>query len=430
MLRSDLCDYSDAYILVKGKITVANPNNNAYDKKLALKYNAPFVSCILKINGELIEIEEGLDIVMPMYNLLEYSKNYRKTTGSLFNYHRDEPNSGTEGDGANAINYSMKDSNSFNYKASITGELEGNNTEKDTEIAIPLKCLSNFWRNLDMLLINCAVSLTLFWYENCVITSKATREGDITTATVRINSPTNAVFKITDCKLYVPVVTLSAEEDNELLNQLKSGFKRTIKWNKYMSQMSNQVANNNLNYLIDPTFSNFNRLFVLSFENEEDRTFFSKYYVPKVEIKDCNVIIVGKPFFEISVKNKEETYEKVIEIGRNSDYTTGNLLDYEYFKDHYKLIAVDLSKQSELENRDIKQQINFIGRLQQNATMFFIIEKKEQTTLDFSQNFCSYCIKMESQKIVNLLNNNDIESQKFTTKKWYIINDQNNGNYG
>ena len=353
-----------------------------------------------------------------------------KNTGSLFNYHRDEPNSGTEGDGATAINYSIKDSNSFNYKTIITEELEGNNTEKDTEIAIPLKCFSNFWRNLDMLLINCEVSLTLSWYENCVITSKATREGDITTATVRINSPTNAVFKITDCQLYVPVVTLSAEEDNELLNQLKSGFKRTIKWNKYMSQMSNQVANNNLNYLIDPTFSNVNRLFVLSFENEEDRTSFSKYYVPKVEIKDYNVIIDGKPFFEISVKNKEETYEKVIEIGRNSDYTTGNLLDYEYFKDHYKLIAVDLSKQSDLENSDIKQQINFIGRLQQNATMFFIIEKKEETTLDFSQNFCSYCIKMESQKIVNLLNNNDIESQKFTTKKWYIIDDQNNGQYG
>ena len=130
MLRSDLCDYSDAYILVKGKITVTNPNNNAYDKKLALKNNAAFISCISKINGELIENAEDLDIVMPMYNLLEYSKNYRNTTGSLFNYYRDEPNSGTESDGANAINYPIKDSKSFNYKTSITGELEGNNTEK------------------------------------------------------------------------------------------------------------------------------------------------------------------------------------------------------------------------------------------------------------------------------------------------------------
>ena len=150
--------------------------------------------------------------------------------------------------------------------------------------------------------------------------------------------------------------------------------------------MSNQTANNNLNYLIDPTFNNVNRLFVLSFENEEDRTSFSDYYVLKVEIKDYNAIIDGKPFFEVPVKNKEKTYEKNIEISKNSDYTTGNLLDYEYFKDHYKLIAIDLSKQSELKNNDIKQQINFIGRLEQNATMFFIIEKKEETTLDFSQN--------------------------------------------
>ena len=92
MLRSDLCDYSDAYILVKGKITVTkgrnnDDNNNAYDKKLSLKNNAPFISCISKINGELIENAEYLDIVMPMYNLLEHGKNYRKTTGSLFNYY-------------------------------------------------------------------------------------------------------------------------------------------------------------------------------------------------------------------------------------------------------------------------------------------------------------------------------------------------------
>ena len=140
--------------------------------------------------------------------------------------------------------------------------------------------------------------------------------------------------------------------------------------------MSNQTKNNNLNYLIDPTFTNVNRLFVLSFENEDDRKSFSKYYVPKIEIKDCNVLINGKPFFEIPVKNKEEVYEAIIEMSKNNNYTTGNLLDYEYFKDHYKLTATDLSKQIELENVDLKQQINFIGRLEENnATMFFIIVK-------------------------------------------------------
>ena len=187
--------------------------------------------------------------------------------------------------------------------------------------------------------------------------------------------------------MYVPVVTLSAENDKKFLQQLKTGFKRTIKWNKYRSEMSNQTINNNLNYLIDPTYINMNRLFVLSFENEANRSSFSKYYVPKVEIKDFIVLIDGKQFFEIHVKNKEEAYEQIIEMSKNNDYTIGNLLDYEYFKDHYQLIAIDLSKQIELDNPDLKQQINFIGRLKKNnATMFFIIEKKEETTFDFSQN--------------------------------------------
>ena len=96
--------------------------------------------------------------------------------------------------------------------------------------------------------------------------------------------------------------------------------------------MTNQTKTNNLNYLIDPTFNKVNRLFVLSFENEEDRTSFSKYYTWKVEIKDFSVLIDGKNFFDVPVKNKEETYEKIIEMNKNNDYTTGILLDYEFFK--------------------------------------------------------------------------------------------------
>ena len=143
--------------------------------------------------------------------------------------------------------------------------------------------------------------------------------------------------------------------------------------------MTNQTKNNNLNYLIDPTFTKVNRLFVLSFENENDRTSFSKYYVPNVQIKDFNVLIDGKSFFDMPIKNGEETYEQIIEMGRNNDYTTGSLLDYEYFSKHYKLIAIDLSKQIELENPDLKQQINFIERLEreEGATMFFIIKNSE-----------------------------------------------------
>ena len=142
---------------------------------------------------------------------------------------------------------------------------------------MPLKYLSNFWKTLDVPLINCEISLDLTWSKNCVLTSKATRnalaaEGD-NPAVAQINNPTNAVFEISDCKLYVPAVNLSAE-NNKLLKQLKAGFKRTIKWNKYRSEISNQTKNNNLNYLIDPTFTNVNRLFALSFENEKDRLLF------------------------------------------------------------------------------------------------------------------------------------------------------------
>ena len=142
-------------------------------------------------------------------------------------------------------------------------------------------------------------------------------------------------FKITDTKLYVPVVSLSKENDIKLLEQLKSGFERTIKWNKYRSQMTIQPENNNLNYLIDRAFTNVNKLFVLSFSRGDTRDYrnsFLHYYVPDAKIKDFNVLIDGKSFFDLLVKNEEEAYEKTIEISNNNDYTTGNLLDFSYFK--------------------------------------------------------------------------------------------------
>ena len=181
---------------------------------------------------------------------------------------------------------------------------------------------------------------------------------------------------------------LYKKNDTKLLEQLKSGFKKSIKQNKYRPQMTIQPQNNNLNYLIDPIFTNVNRLFVLSFSrnNEGDRRdSFSHYYVPNVEIKDFNVLIDEKIFFDLPVKNEEETYEKIIEMSNNNDYTTGNLLDFAYFKENYKLIAIDLSKQTKLKD---PQQISFIGKLlnTRGVTMFFIIEKSEQTTFSFSPN--------------------------------------------
>ena len=137
-----------------------------------------------------------------------------KTIGILWNYYRDEPNIGAEGN----INYSIKDSKSFDYKTKITGRLEGNNTKKEVEIVVPLKHLSNFWRTLDIPLINCEINLILTWSENYVITSKATRDADPGADPViaAVNNPTNTTFKINYTKLYVPIVTLSTKDDHKL----------------------------------------------------------------------------------------------------------------------------------------------------------------------------------------------------------------------
>ena len=294
MLRSNLCDYSDAYILVKGTITVTAPGandgaNNIRDEKnrpLILKNNAPFVSCKTRINGKLIEDADDLDLVTSMYHLLEYSKNYRKAIGSLYNYYRDELSDNA--DDNNFDNIKVVNSNTFKYKIEITG-----NTNK-----------------------------------NCVITSLEQRgiEGGN-----RDNSPTGATLAMTYCKLYVLAVTLSKDDETKLLTNLKSGFKRELIWNKYRSQMTTEAVNNNLNLLIDPTFTNVNRLFVLAYQNADDRQSFSQFYLPRVMVKDVNVIIDKLAFFDLPIKTEEEAYEKIIDISRNNEYTTGHLLDYDYF---------------------------------------------------------------------------------------------------
>ena len=155
--------------------------------------------------------------------------------------------------------------------------------------------------------------------------------------------------------------------------------------------MTIEAINNNLNILIDPGFANVNRLFVLAYgQDNNDRQSFSRFYLPNVMVKDYNVIIDKLAFFDLPIKTEEEAYEKIIDIGRNNEYTTGNLLDYDYFKKYYNLIAIDLSKQQLLqENKDLIQQINFIGRLTKAANVFIIIEKKENAILEFSQKFAN-----------------------------------------
>ena len=369
MLKSSLCDYSDAYILVKGTITVTGARADAAtrqaderDKGVAFKNCAPFINCISEINNTQVDNALDIDIVMPMYNLIEYNDNYAKTIGSLWQYFRDEPDD------------DLEDSESFKSKIKITGKTPNDDNEKDVEIMVPLEYLSNFWRSLEVPLISCDVNLIFTWSSTCVIT----------------DSNGAGTFAITDTKLYVPVVTLSTQENTKFLQQLKSGFKRVINWNKYLSKPESFRRNANLNYLVEPSFQGINRLFALAFEGYTQRTSPSGYCLPNVEIKDHNIIIDGENVFDQPIKNNKVTYENIRKIatGQGDDYKTGCLLDYSYFMNTYKIIAVDLSKQQALDADPIAiQQINFTANLDRagNRRVYFILEEAKETILDFSQ---------------------------------------------
>ena len=222
-----------------------------------------------------------------------------------------------------------------------------------------------------MPLINCEVNLILTWPSTCVI-SYATGK---------------TKFKIKDTKLYVSVVTLSIQDNAKLLQELKSGFKRTVNWKKYQSNIKTYTQNRYLNHLVDPSYQGVGRLFVLSFENEAGRTSHSTYYLPKAEIKDYNVMIDGKNFFDQPINSDFKTYENIRKIatGRGDDYMTCCLLDYSYCKDHSRMIAIDLSKKQvfDADSRAI-QQINFTANLDRagNTLMFFIIEVEKETVFE------------------------------------------------
>ena len=268
MLKSSLCDYSNAYILVKGTVSVNNTAaqgaaaNNNNNKKVIFKNCAPFTNCMSEINNTQIDNAKDIDILMPMYNLIEYSDNYAKTKGSLWQYSKYIPARNANDEITEFTEDNLTDS--FNFKVKITGR-KGNGGTKDVEIMVPLKYLSNLWRTLEMPLINCEVNLILIWSSACVLIATNIQNQ-------------NATFAITSTKLYVPVVTLSTQENTKFLQQLKSGFKRVINWNKYLSKPELLAQNPNLNHLVEPSFQGVNRLFVLAFENDNDRTSSDEYY--------------------------------------------------------------------------------------------------------------------------------------------------------
>ena len=386
-ILSSLCDYSDAYILVTVAVFVKR-RNTAHTGDIALnavtqvafKNCAPFKDCRTEVNDTIVDYADFINIAMPMYNLPKYSDNYSDTSESLGVFERDEVVN-------NADVTNNNNAPSFKYKADLSGNTENNGTKSGVKIAVPLKYLSNFWRSLEMPLINCKVELSLKWYERCLLTAATT-----------------ATFKITDAKLYVPIVTLSAEDNAKLSKLLSEGFKRTVYWNEYKvigNEIVEIAANNEEKYireLLDSSYQGVKRLFVLAYNNTEGDNqvsvdSFKKYFLPRVEIETYNIEIDGRNFYDQPINDSIKQYDEVrkVSTGPGEDYTTGCLLDYAYFKDNYRLITADLNKQKALDadSRAI-QQIMFTGEIKATAantrvTIYYILEQSRETTLQFSK---------------------------------------------
>ena len=221
-----------------------------------------------------------------------------------------------------------------------------------------------------MPLINCKVEFSLRWYENCILPSAGTA----------------ATFTITDTKFFVPAVTLKTEDNTKLSKLLTEGFKRSIYWNEYeIIPEKRYNANDNIRRLIDP-----NRLFVLAYLNDNTSTVNShrKYFRPRIEIKNYNIEIDGRDIYDQRINDLIKQYNEVrkISTGQGDDYTTGCFVDFAYFKNNYRLIAADLSKQKILDadSRAI-QRIIFTGITGNAAVIYYIYEKSKETMLQFSK---------------------------------------------
>ena len=251
VLKPNLCDYAEAHILVDGTIRAAAANANT---RLILKNCAPFNKCNLEINDEHVDTAENLDIVMPMYNLIEYSDNYQDSSAILYQYKRDEPPEANP-----AADLAADNSSSFKYKINLLGDPEHdaatNIAKLSIKVVVPLNYLSNFFRSLEMPLINCKIKLNLTWKQECVLSTDAGA----------------AVFTVNDTKLCVPVVTLSKEDNKDFIEQQNKGFQRSIYWNEYKAKEKNEIVDVNINanivrYIsLDPSFQGVNRLFLMAF---------------------------------------------------------------------------------------------------------------------------------------------------------------------
>ena len=275
-----------------------------------------------------------------MYNLIEYSDNYSDTSGNVWQFKRDEVP-------ANNADLTINNSQSFKYKAALVGKTanhnDGKSSVKDAKIVVPLKYLSNFWRSLEMPLINCKVHLELNWIEDCILSSAGN----------------SAKFEITDGKLHVLIVTFSTKDSVNLTKQLSEGFKRFVYWNSYQAMPAKVIEKGtNIYELLNASFQGVRRLFVLAYvvaagaaNDEAGIKDNKKYFLPRGEIKNYNVLIDGRNFYDQPINDLIKQYDEVrkVSTGQGDDYTTGRLLNYAYFKVNDRLIAVNVSKQKALE---------------------------------------------------------------------------------
>ena len=280
---------------------------------------------------------------MPMYNLIEYSDNYSDTSGSLWNFKREE----IEGD----VDLTVHNALSFEYKINLIGNTENNGIKNGVKIAIPLKHLSNFLKSLEMPLINCKIELSLKWHESCILSSAGT----------------TATFTITDTKLYVPIVTLKSEDNTILSKLLNEGFKRSIYLNKYKIIFKDYNENVYIRERID-AIQGVNKLFVLPYasgNNITDENSNRKKIFPRIKIKNYNIKIDGRDFYDQPINDTIKQYDEIrkISTGQGDYYTTGCLSDFSYSEKNSRLIASDLNKQKALDadSRAI-QQIIFTGK--------------------------------------------------------------------
>ena len=366
-----------AYILVTGNIT-ATPNNAA--TQVVFKNCAPFKDCRTEINDTFVDYAEFINIAMSMYNLIEYSDDYSDISGSLRQFKRDEII-----DNADVTN----DNNapSFKYKANLIGNEENNGRKNGVKIAVPSKYLSNFWRSLEMPLINCKVEISLKWIERCLLTVANT-----------------AIFKITDAKLYVSIVTLKTEDNTKLSKLLSKKFKRPIYWNEYKVipyKMVEIAANNGEKYireLLDSSWQGVKRLFIIAYDNTQGNNQISidsykKYFLPRVKIENYNIEIDGRNVYDQQINDSIKQYDEIrkISTGQGDDHTTGCLLDFSYFERNYRLIAVDLSKRKALHaDSRANQQTIFAGKIKATedntrVIIYYVLEKSKEAILEFSK---------------------------------------------